>query len=293
MNPKFLKQLIEKCPLTDFSANGNVDERSLQLDKYLESFTEDLYSNEPLIIKKLWQESFAKNQLLIIQQSSFLRRCLVFLDVSVAIFNHISSKYIKNKSTTKTAKMLSVQFQNIFNLFKTILILFMNGCFHSVLAEYRTMYESFVITKYLLLHPELISIYKEHADFLVLHINKMSNNNTPEQEKRYDEFIKKYGNDFSENFGWTKNIITNKKDRKLITLVNECNYVHPSSFSSISRIKPNFINPFLQACLYIIDDEMLDYLKESKIPNREGVILRNLLDFIFEDINKGFFNIEK
>ena len=33
---KFLKRLISECPLTDFSENGNVTERELQLDNYLE-----------------------------------------------------------------------------------------------------------------------------------------------------------------------------------------------------------------------------------------------------------------
>lgn len=36
MDQKFLKRLISECPLTDFSQNGNVTERELQLDKYLE-----------------------------------------------------------------------------------------------------------------------------------------------------------------------------------------------------------------------------------------------------------------
>ena len=46
----------------------------------------------------------------------------------------------------------------------------------------------------------------------------MANNNTPEQEKKYDDFINKYGKDFADNLGWTKSVITEPKDRKLITL---------------------------------------------------------------------------
>ena len=51
MNQKFLKRLISECPLTDFSQNGNVTERELQLDKYLEQFTDFLYSNENQLIQ--------------------------------------------------------------------------------------------------------------------------------------------------------------------------------------------------------------------------------------------------
>ena len=44
MDQKFLKRLISECPLTDFSQNGNVTERELQLDKYLEQFITFLYA---------------------------------------------------------------------------------------------------------------------------------------------------------------------------------------------------------------------------------------------------------
>ena len=47
MDKKFLKRYIEECPLTDFTDNGNVNERLLQLDEYLEKFTSYLYNNEP------------------------------------------------------------------------------------------------------------------------------------------------------------------------------------------------------------------------------------------------------
>lgn len=56
MDQKFLKLLISECSLTDFSQNGNVIERQLQLDKYLEQFTDSLYSNENQLIQHFWQE---------------------------------------------------------------------------------------------------------------------------------------------------------------------------------------------------------------------------------------------
>lgn len=47
MDQKFLKRLISECPLTDFSQNGNITERELQLDKYLEQFTSFLFPVMP------------------------------------------------------------------------------------------------------------------------------------------------------------------------------------------------------------------------------------------------------
>lgn len=307
MDKKFLKRYIEECPLTDFTDNGNVNERLLQLDEYLEKFTSYIYNNEYQLTQHFWQDSFASSQVLILQNSLFLRRSLIFLDVTVGCYNFISPKYIKKRKASKTAEMLSVQLQNTFSLYKSLLTLAMNGCFHSVISEYRTLYESFVITKYLLIHPDLISIYKEHSDLLFLHINKIANKNTPEQDKKYDDFINKYGKDFADNLGWTKSVITEPKDRKLITLVNECqleaffeplykvacNYVHPSSLASTTRISPDFIKPFLQVPMHIICYEMCDYIIECKVVKKEAVIIKNIIEKIFDDITKDFINVRQ
>ena len=87
MDQKFLKRLISECPLTDFSQNGNVTERELQLDKYLEQFTDFLYSNENQLIQHFWQEYIASSEIVLLQNSKMLRRCFIFLDCAVAIYN--------------------------------------------------------------------------------------------------------------------------------------------------------------------------------------------------------------
>ena len=62
MDQKFLKRLIAECPLTDFSENGNVTERQLQFDKYLEQFTDFLYQNEPQLMEHFWSEYIASSE---------------------------------------------------------------------------------------------------------------------------------------------------------------------------------------------------------------------------------------
>lgn len=302
MDKRYIKRFIENCPLTNFSEEGNVHERQLQLDEYLEKATEYININETQLAKDFWEENFVKSQVVILQSSPYLRRCLVFLDVVVGCFNFLIKKYIDGRKATVSAEMLSVQIKNSIDLYKTIMTLAMNAHFHSVLSEFRTMYESFVITKYLLLHPELIPVYKEHSEFLYLQINRIGNNNTPEQDLKYDAFINKYGKDFAENLGWTQSVITNPKDRKLITLANECqieaffapmykiscNFVHPSSLASTSRISPDFVQSFLNVCLYIIDYEIVDFIRECNVVKKDGVIIKNLIDFMFEDIQRDF-----
>lgn len=304
MDSKFLRKYISECPLNDFTDEGNIEERQLQLDKYLEGFTAFLYSNEDNLVQTFWEQYFVSSQVILIKQSQLLRRCMIFFDVAVGIYNQVSTKYIKNRKSSESAKMLSVQLQNTFNLFKSIITLTMNGCFYSVISEYRTMYESFVVERYLLKHPELLPVYKIHSELIGLCINKMSIYFPKEQEDRYNEILQEYGKDFLKDFGWTKSIIVNPNNRKLITLANECNiepffkplyhvaceYVHPSSLASTTKTNLDSIKTFLQVAMYILLYEIEDYIAESRVVTKDAVIMKNMLFFIFDDINKTFFN---
>ena len=112
MDQKFLKRFISECPLTDFSQNGNVTERELQLDKYLEQFTDFLYSNENQIIQHFWQEYIASSEVALLQNSEMLRRSFIFLDCAVAIYNYTAKK-VKVKRTLKLQNMFLFRFKMI------------------------------------------------------------------------------------------------------------------------------------------------------------------------------------
>ena len=234
MDQKFLKRLISECPLTDFSQNGNVTERELQLDKYLEQFTSFLYSNENQLIKHFWQDYIASSEIGLLQNSEMLRRCFIFLDCAVAIYNYTARKS-KGKKNTQIAEHVSVQLQNDLNQYKSILLLAMNGCFNSVIVEYRSLYESFVIGQYLVQNPDLVPVYKDHLQFL----NKYSSS-----------------------------------------------YVHSSAFSVSTRTDLSQIKVFFQAAMHFIESELTDYLRESKLPAKDAVIMRNILVFLYQDFEK-------
>lgn len=216
MDQKFLKLLIAECPLTDFSQNGNVTERELQLDKYLEQFTSFLYANENQLIQHFWQEYIASSEIGLLQNSEMLRRCFIFLDCAVAIYNYAARKS-KGKKSSQIAEHISVQLQNDLNQYKSILLLAMNGCFNSVIVEYRSLYESFVIGQYLVQNPDLVPVYKDHLQFLRYHLTQLVGNSTPEWDKIHDDYLNKYGQEFAENYGWTKSeiVIFKTSDEKV------------------------------------------------------------------------------
>lgn len=303
MKQSFLKKFIDQCPITNFSEEGNVKEREIQFKDYINSLTSYIYTKDTEFACSFWNEIFAQNQFSNINSYPLLKRVFIFFDVAVAIYNKITFNYINKKKVSKSAEMLSIQIKNTFKLFTSIITLIMNNCVHSVITEYRTMYESFVITRYLLLHPDLIPVYYDHAKLINCLINKSSNFCPKKQIEEYDSLIKKYGEDFKHEFGWTKKAITNPKNRKLITLANECKlddffyplyktscqYSHPSSMASITNTPLEFAEPFIQVTLYIILYEIVDLINECKVVKKEACIMHNLLEQLFEDIHKEFY----
>ncbi len=296
MDQKILKRLISECPLTVFSENGDVVEKQQQFDEYLGKFTSFLHSNENQLIEHFWSEYIALSEVSTLQSAKLLRRYFIFLDCATAVYNYVAEKS-KRKSVSKLSEHISIQLQNDLRQFKGILLLAINGCLNSVITEYRTMYESFVIGQYLVLHPDLVPIYKEHSQFLRYHLTRLVGNSRPEWDKVYEEYIEKYGKEFTENYGWTKDVIQKKNDRIIGTLFRECeldaslvtlykyscSYVHSSAFSVSTRPDLNSLKVFFQATVYFIHQEIVTYMQEIGLSEKEIIILDNMLTLLYDD----------
>ena len=85
MEQKFLKDFISNCPITDFSTNGNVEEREKQLDAYIESLTSYIYPREEEFAQSFWNENFVKSQFINLSSYPLLRRCFIDYDVVEAV----------------------------------------------------------------------------------------------------------------------------------------------------------------------------------------------------------------
>lgn len=296
MDQKFLKRFIAECPLNNFTEDETSAQRHQILNEYLEKFTDFLYKNEDQLIEHFWSDYIACSEVAMLQAFPMLKRYFIFLDCAAAIYNY-SARKTRDKKISELAEHISVQLQNDLTQYKSILLLAMNGCFSSVIIEYRSFYESFVIGQYLVLNPDLVPVYKEHMQFLKYHLTRVVGNSTPEWDKKYYDYINKYGKEFAENYGWTKSKIPNKKDRKIATLVKECNlqenfsslykfacsFVHSSAFSVSTRPDLNQLKVFFQASMHFIESEITDYMRESKIPTKDAIIMRNILLFLYKD----------
>ncbi len=299
MDQKFLKRLISECPLNNFTEDENSKERHKIFDDYLKEFTDSLYKDEDQIIMHLWRDNIVASETSWLLDSAMIRRCFLFFDCAAAIYNYTAKK-VRQKKGSELAAHVSIQLQNDLRQYHSILILAMNGCFNSVIVEYRSLYESFIIGQYLVLNPDLVPIYNDHMQFSRYHLAQLVGNSNPEVDKKHDEYLNKYGADFEKDYGWTKSKIKNKNDRKIGTLAKACGlndkytalykvasrYVHSSAVSVHTKTDITQIKVFFQAAMHFIVSEITDYMRESKLPTKDVVILRNILIFLDQDFKE-------
>lgn len=57
--------------------------------------------------------------------------------------------------------------------------------------------------------------------------------------------------------------------------------VQKKDIADLSQIKI-----FFQVAMHFIESEITDYLRESKLPAKDAVIMRNILVFLYQDFEK-------
>ena len=63
--------------------------------------------------------------------------------------------------------------------------------------------------------------------------------------------------------------------------------VQKKDITDLSQIKV-----FFQAAMHFIESEITDYLRESKLPAKDAVIMRNILVFLYQDFEKLDINLK-
>ena len=122
-------------------------------------------------------------------------------------------------------------------------------------------------------------------------------------KKEYDELLEKYGVDFSENYGWTKQVIDRKQDRTLKKLYEEselgkdferfyrlaCKYTHSSAYSLFVRADFDDIGNVLCGIGDIVLKEFDVIFASLKFSNKkERELLKQWLCIITERFKKVF-----
>jgi hypothetical protein len=200
----------------------------------------------------------------------------------------------RNKNNMESSKYLLVMQDittNALKQFQSILLLYISGQFIAVLPNTRILYESFIEFFFIKKYNSLAEPFYDHGELMKY---KLFSNKNPDDEsqKKMGALLQDYGDDFLDDYGWTKSIVVEKRKRNLKTLATDINakdlqflydicsnFVHPNSYSVYFR---NGINKDFAYCFMVHCNEMIfriinSFVMESQCAEKDRIILTNIL----------------
>lgn len=298
-----VKKFINDCPI-----NGDFSKLQNQLKDYAEKYFKDNYEYyAPKTIMNI-MDSHSQNAISNLIGNMPLNSFVVYIELLNLLYFYIQENYIRKSSSNEIALAHNFVAYSI-ELLNSIEQMLLNGNMNSALVIYRTFYENYIVFAFLQKHPELQQAFIDHKKITeyLLHIEfgnaaKQSQNNTS-AKKEYDELLEKYGDDFPENYGWTKQVMGRKQDRTLKKLYEEselgkdferfykltCKYTHSTAYSLFVRANFDDIRNLLCGIGEIVLKEFDVIFSRLKFTSKkEKELLSHWLCAITERFKKVF-----
>ncbi len=285
-----LKELIKQCPLSVFD-----DTSKNAVERYVMDF---INSNQPPIEDCAGRLFLGKTALehKNLEDNPILQNYSFYIEQCKILFNFIFNKYVREKKNSDFKTCLSYLINNSFMLLTSINTLLISGCYQSVITEYRTLYENYIILSFLKKYPECIEPFNDHFYMCSLSLEKeLSKLKHEEFSDKYSQRIQKlkdkYDEHFDDDYGWTYKVITNRKNRNSETIFEEsnldkafsllykesCKFTHSTSYSVLFKPDFNYLLRFLYASVDIIKHEFELTFEEVKMPNKDKMLLHTFL----------------
>lgn len=244
-----VKKFINDCPI-----NGDFSKLQNQLKDYAEKYFKESYEYyAPKTIMNI-MESHSQNVISNLIGNMPLNSFVVYIELLNLLYFYIQENYIRKSSSNEILLAHNFVAYSI-ELLNSIEQMLISGNMNSALVVYRTFYENYIVFTFLQKHPELRQAFIDHKKVTEYLLYVEVNSDTKKSKyndsvrKEYDELLKKYGDDFPENYGWTKQVVGKKQDRTLKKLYEEselgkdferfyklaCKYTHSTAYSLFVR----------------------------------------------------------
>ena len=285
-----LKELIKQCPLSVFD-----DSSADNIQNYVVEFI----NSHQLPIKDCADGLFFGKTTLEhknLENNPILQNYSFHIEQCKILFKYIFDKYVREKKNSDFKTCLSYLISNSCMLLTSINTLLISGCYQSVITEYRTLYENYIILSFLKKYPECIEPFNDHFYMCELslekELSKLNNEELSEKHsKRIQKLKDKYDEHFDDDYGWTYKVIKTRKERNLETIFNEsnlsrafsllykesCKFTHSTSYSVLFKPDFNYLLRFLYASVDIIKHEFELTFEEVKMPNKDKMLLHTFL----------------
>ena len=216
INSKYIRRIIKNWGKKDLM----LDEKGMVTNEYA---IKDLHK----IISDLFEAFPANKEYILLLKSSFetkkslsdktFTKHLIVLTVCKEIYFYYKAKN-KNKKDDEITVFSKLTLSLLDN-YHGFLFSYLSGDLLTVMQKVRIIYEEFIIFRFIYKNKELSKPFLDHKEVIKYNITKDILKDEI-NDKEYSALITEYGEDFCDNYGWTKNVIQNRNDRKLSYIAN-------------------------------------------------------------------------
>jgi hypothetical protein len=194
------------------------------------------------------------------------------------INNFINISFEENNRTDKIKYRINVcskLYNKSLQTFIDIFGLLENGSVSNVYLLWRSIYENYVITKYLIDGPEEESkLFNEHK---IIQEKRLLNKGFTDEE--VERFTKLFGKDFKNDFSWAKRIKGIKTINKIIKYINENTHYQFYILSTLIGHSSSFsVNRGIISQDEIPNTAMIGYFPDN-VTHQVNLLLTTLTDY--------------
>jgi hypothetical protein len=299
----FIKNFLDNCNITDFTMNDKGIIENEQLTDYIGSLVEN-------IIKAA--EENAYNEIINNKIKSEVDTALtdykakvlnIFDLMTMEIHNYLVSKYADENDIAKKV-LLNINHFSL-KLFTIIFSVYLSNCVTGIMSQIRILYENYIILRFIGKHPIMCEDYFDHAVYRRYALMKSYwKELTPEEESEMIKIAQNHNEDFFADYGWTYKVISDPKQRKIITMIENLdmndyvsinyrelykvanNFIHPSTFAVLHDkiVYGKLTNDYLKMAVELITNSIIYLMKHINCDNKERIIIMNVLYGLREDL---------
>ncbi|MFZ7133121.1 MAG: DUF5677 domain-containing protein [Eubacteriales bacterium] len=217
----------------------------------------------------------------------------VFLELSSDVYNYL----IDNEDKTQDNECAAKIFYNMILHFRCLFTLWLSKQQENMFAPLRTMYELYITLRFIEKYPELSKPFIDHIAMKNANIKRKLNKKYALNEHEND-IIAKYGQDFSDEYGWTAEILSNKRKRNLRGMADNLKLegyrplyvltsesIHASSLS-INSYFNIYSDPLIMihSAVELLTNGLLSMARNFKVGYEKYLLLMNIIYALREDL---------
>jgi hypothetical protein len=295
----YIKNLIANWKIKDFRYNdaGNVTNEYAM--KELQKITEKLVFSIPTNVAYTIL-GLTHTETVIAYKDELCSNTLFITMFSFGIHRYFAKKVNKQKNNEEKIVFSNLTATMLDNV-KGIVFSYLSGDTLTVIQKTRIVYECCVLFWFINKHKELVKPFLDHIKIVE---HKIFKDMPGYENKQVNILDTNYDNDFYEYFGWTKNVIIEKKNRNLEYMAKDIgiddqmsllykissNFIHTNAYSAFIKnvLDPNYVRIYLPVISDMLIRQMAMFVRLINDGNHEnemiGILLNCLEEILFPDL---------